>query len=83
MASTANITRFLTTPAGQVAVVAAIAAGVVWYGKRQAVTVAQAVNPVSDENIFYQGVNGIGSALTGSDSFDLGGWIYDITHGSN
>ncbi|MEN0037459.1 MAG: hypothetical protein AAGC78_10330 [Cellvibrio sp.] len=38
------------------------------------------INPASDQNVFYKGVNGIGSAITGDKDFTLGGWIYDITH---
>ncbi|MBB1073647.1 hypothetical protein HUU62_04390 [Rhodoferax sp. 4810] len=49
---------------------------------------AQAVNPVSPENIFYTGVNAIGGTLAGPSSpgtnadgsWTLGGWIYDVTH---
>lgn len=41
------------------------------------------VNPASDQNLVYQGVNGIGSAVTGDDSFTLGGWAYDWTHNAD
>ncbi len=44
-------------------------------------TAAEAVNPVNNDNIFYQGVNAVGEKLTGRENFDLGTWIYDITHG--
>jgi len=66
----------------------AIAAGVVlvagWYVKRQAGEaldkVGQAVNPTSDQNLAYKGVNSVGEALTGDDAFSLGSWLYDLTH---
>lgn len=42
--------------------------------------VGQAINPVSDQNIFYRGVNSLGAALTGDDGFNLGSWTYDVLH---
>jgi len=39
--------------------------------------VGTAINPVNPENIFYSGVNEVGEALTGNESFSLGSWIYD------
>jgi hypothetical protein len=42
--------------------------------------VGQAVNPVSDQNIFYSGTNAIGGALTGDQNFSLGVWVYDALH---
>lgn len=42
--------------------------------------VGQAINPTSDQNIFYKGVNSIGAALTGDDNFNLGSWTYDVLH---
>lgn len=45
-----------------------------------AAAVGTAVNPVSDQNLAYKGVNAVGSAVTGDQSFSLGGWIYDLTH---
>lgn len=38
------------------------------------------VNPGSDQNLLYQGVNALGSKVTGDESFTLGGWLYDVTH---
>lgn len=40
----------------------------------------QAIKPSDPNNVFYQGTNKIGAAVTGDDNFTLGGWIYDITH---
>lgn len=37
-----------------------------------------AVNPASDQNIIYKGVNGVGSYITGDDDFSLGGWLYGV-----
>lgn len=42
--------------------------------------VGDAVNPTSDKNLAYRGVNAVGEALTGDTDFNLGGWIYDVTH---
>lgn len=40
------------------------------------------LNPASDQNLIYKGVNAVGAAATGDTSggWSLGGWIYDITH---
>lgn len=43
-------------------------------------TVTTTLNPASDKNIIYKGVNAVGGAVSGSDSWSLGSWIYDITH---
>ncbi len=42
--------------------------------------VAQAVNPLNNNNIFYRGTNEIGSVITGDNNFNLGVWIYDALH---
>ena len=47
--------------------------------------VGQAVNPASQDNIIYKGVNAVGDIFDdGGDnnSFSLGSWIYDFTHQS-
>lgn len=75
-----NVTRYLMTPAGQVAVVAVVAGVAYHYAKREAATVAQAVNPLSDQNVVYSGVNGVGEAITGK-PFNLGHWLYDVING--
>jgi len=55
-----------------------------WYLKNKTVEVvgdvAEAINPVNPDNIFNEGVNSVGSAISGDDDWSLGGWIYDITH---
>ncbi|GAC1677081.1 MAG: hypothetical protein NVS9B2_27890 [Steroidobacteraceae bacterium] len=38
------------------------------------------LNPASDKNLAYRGVNGVGEALTGDKNFSLGGYIYDLFH---
>lgn len=38
------------------------------------------LNPGSDRNLAYRGVNAIGAAATGDDAFSLGSWLYDLTH---
>ena len=57
---------------------------VTWYMKSKAAetlsAVADAVNPVSRENIAYTGVNSVGAVLADDPHFTLGGFIYDWTH---
>lgn len=38
------------------------------------------IKPTSDQNLINQGVNAVGAAVSGSKSWTLGGWIYDVTH---
>lgn len=65
-------------------VVSGIASGVT----DAAQTVGTWINPVSDQNLAYRGVNAVGGALVGASgngvnadgSWTLGGWLYDITH---
>lgn len=58
--------------------VASDAAGQAWEGiKDGAATVGGWVNPVSDQNLAYQGVNAVGGALTGEQNWSLGGAVYD------
>lgn len=44
--------------------------------------VGAAIDPTSDENLFYRGVNAIGNTLDDgnakNDSFSLGGWFADL-----
>lgn len=39
-----------------------------------------AINPLSNSNIFYKGTNSIGAAITGESNFSLGVWLYDALH---
>lgn len=41
-------------------------------------TAVASVNPASDRNLAYRGVNGIGGAITGVENWSLGGAIYDL-----
>lgn len=55
----------------------------VWNGIKDgagnaASTVGTAVNPMSDQNLAYRGVNAAGASLTGRDDFNLGSWTYDV-----
>lgn len=51
------------------------------YSKRGAIAeAAQAVNPASDKNIVYQGVNAVTQAATGKPGISFGSWLYDVTH---
>ncbi|MES2483788.1 MAG: hypothetical protein V4609_17525 [Pseudomonadota bacterium] len=53
-------------------------------------TVSTTLNPASDQNFVYTGVNALGHAVATEDpagpgrnadgSWTLGGWIYDVTH---
>lgn len=38
------------------------------------------VNPASNQNVIYTGINGIGGAVSGEENWTLGGWLYDVTH---
>lgn len=53
---------------------------VVWYVEHKAHAVLEAVNPVSEDNVINQGIQAIGTAVSGEQGWTLGGWLYDITH---
>ena len=66
---------------------AAIAIGVIVLGiflyekaKSGVVAVANAVNPLNNNNAIASGVNSVGAALTGNSNFDLGNSIYSLFH---
>lgn len=42
-----------------------------------AAAVGQAINPFSDQNLAYRGVNAVGEAITGDANWTLGGATYD------
>jgi hypothetical protein len=58
----------------------------VWYVKKQAAealtSVGDAVNPLSQDNIFNQGVNRVVEVLTGDENQTLGSWLYDLFNGT-
>lgn len=68
-------------------ILGAVAAAGVWYVKKQGVAAVKAagnaINPVNPDNIFYGGVNSVGSALSGNDGFSLGVWTYELIHGED
>ena len=41
-------------------------------------TVGAAINPNNPGNVFYSGVNAVGSTVTGTADFNLGSWVYDV-----
>lgn len=47
-------------------------------GTEAAAAVGRAVDPTSDQNIFYRGTNRVGEVLTGEAGFSLGSWLYDV-----
>lgn len=58
-----------------------VVAGVAWWLLRDKLAaVGNAINPASDKNLVYKGVNAIGAAVTGDGSFSLGSTIYDWFH---
>ncbi|MFC3151801.1 hypothetical protein ACFOEK_12245 [Litoribrevibacter euphylliae] len=67
-------------------VAAAVVGGlVIWQASKAAKAAAEFteevitedLNPVSDQNLAYSGVNGVGAALTGDEDFKLGRWLYE------
>lgn len=38
------------------------------------------LNPASDTNPVYSAVSAAGEKITGTQGWNLGGWIYDVTH---
>ena len=44
-------------------------------------TVGRALNPTSDQNLAYRGAGAVVSSIVGREE-TLGGWIYDLTHGT-
>lgn len=65
-----------------VAGVVVVAAGYIASKKigQTAAKVAPLVDPTSDKNLAYTGVNKVGAALTGEQDFKLGVWLYDMLH---
>lgn len=59
-----------------------VVGGVVAYDQasRAAGSLVGYVNPASPSNIFYAGVNAVGASISGSESWSLGEWLYDISH---
>lgn len=72
-----QIIQFITTPAGQITVAAAVVGVAAFVAARQAKKVATAINPINENNIFYSGVNAVGEYVT-DEPFNLGYWLYDV-----
>jgi len=79
-----NKTRMLNSKVGAVLAIGVIGGVGIWYAKNQAAkavgAVGDALNPISQTNIFNRGVNSVVQSLTGDKNQTLGGWIYDVTH---
>jgi len=45
-----------------------------------AAAVGRAIDPTSDQNVFYRGAGAVVGVVTGSQDETLGGWLYDLTH---
>ena len=64
--------------------VGGVALVLIYLAQRQARQAAQAVgdaiNPVSADNVFYQGASGVVGAVTGDKSATVGTWLYDVLH---
>lgn len=68
--------------------VAVLALGAVWYASKMAAESAQsaagavidALNPVSDKNLAYRGVNSVGGVIAGNPTWSLGSATYELMH---
>lgn len=61
--------------------IAIVGAGVIYSVKKKAdKIVTETLNPMSQNNAAYSAVNSIGAMASGNQHFNLGGWIYDVTH---
>lgn len=84
MSAEAEAAKAIAGPIG-IGLAVLLVGGVVYYfGKKEiakgAAAAGNAVNPVSDQNVFYKGVNAVGTVLSGDPEFTLGGWVYDVLH---
>lgn len=82
-----DVAKAIAGPVGVGVAVVLVAGVAYWFLSKKAAQLgkavtdsAQYVNPASDKNIIYSGVNSVGSSVTGDSSFSLGSWLYDITH---
>jgi hypothetical protein len=71
---------------GTVVAIGLMGAIAIYYAKKQAgealSSVGDAVNPVSQDNIFNRGVNNVVGVLTGDENQTLGGLLYDLFNGT-
>jgi len=70
----------VSVTAGAVLALGAVGVLAVLWWKRGAIADAAgaALNPASPDNLAYRGVNGIGAAVTGDDSWNLGGAVWEL-----
>lgn len=61
--------------------IGAVAVVLVWLAKKQIGAVANAVNPLNDNNVFAAAGNDLGAALTGDSNFSLGKWFETKVNG--
>lgn len=66
----------------QLLVIGLVILAVLWYLKRQAGEAADLVNPTSQNNLAYSGVNSLGQAISGDDHWSLGTWLYEVMNPS-
>jgi hypothetical protein len=64
-------------------VAAAVTAGLVlyWFTKREAVKAAEAVNPVSTDNVIYKGISSVTDVLddgASNESSSFGSWLFGV-----
>ena len=78
--------KILDSKVGMVTAAAAVVGVGLYLAEKKirdgASAVGDLINPVSDKNFIYRGVNGVGAALTGNQNFDLGVWTYDVFNGN-
>lgn len=55
--------------------------GIAWYLKRRAGDVGAAINPLSRDNVFYQGASSTAQALSGQEHVSFGTLIYEFFNG--
>ena len=81
-----NATGFLNTKAAAYGAVILVGGALLYWVANKVIdkaagaasAVGNAVNPTSDKNLAYRGVNGVGAVLTGDPSWSLGSWLYDV-----
>lgn len=64
-----------------IAIGVVVVAGVVWWRISRAIP-KDALNPLSDKNLAYQGVNKVVQAVSGDRDDSLGTWMYKLIHGN-
>lgn len=79
-------TPFFEVKGSEIVILAVVAVGLYWLAKNEvkagAAAVGNAINPLSQTNVFNRAVNATGAAVTGTKPGDwsLGSWVYDLTH---